>query len=134
MHVIILVSSMLLGVMSLKIYCRIFVLLMRRKGKRIKLPFFEGRGHFGLLLHQSTKFYYNVFLFVDLTTLWTWNWNWRFWLIGSRSWVSKQFSHQYNLHRWSYFVYHHWGCTMYINLWAIVLSLQIPDTVEFVSF
>ena len=38
----------------------------------------------------SQKFYYNVFLFVDLTTFGTFD---KFWLVASWSWVYKRFNH-----------------------------------------
>ena len=49
------------------------------------------QGTLGCLLHQSPKFFNNVFLFIGWTTLGTFI---KFWLVGSFSWVPKSIQSQ----------------------------------------
>ena len=77
----------------------------------------------GCLLHESPKFHNTVFLFVGLTTLGTL-------MIFCIGWFFnfgvQTFQPLILIYRSGNFVYHHWGCILYINLSAIELSLKIP--------
>ena len=77
----------------------------------------------GRLLHQSPKFYTRqLFLFRWLNNFEDFYF-FIYWLLK----LSVQtFQPLIVIYRRVYFGYHYWGCTLYINLSAIVLSLQIP--------
>ena len=62
----------------------------------------------GCLSHYSPKFYYNVFLFVGLSTVGTLvNFTWIVQIISS----VQMFQSLIVMYRRGNFVYHHWGCT-----------------------
>ena len=81
-------------------------------------------GTLGCLLHQSTKYYNNEFLFVGSTILGTFN---EFWLAGSLIWVSKRFRNCFYI--MCNFVYYNQGCTMYIHLSSLRYLVR-----SFISF
>ena len=77
------------------------------------------KGTIGCLLHQSPKFYNNVFLFVGLTTL-------GILIVWFIKLSVNKFQPLSLIYRRGDFVYHP-SLGMYINLSAIFLSLQNPE-------
>ena len=91
-----------------------FRILSSRQNRILLQQHIPGKeGTIGCLLHQSPKIYNNVFVFVDLTTLGTLvNFDWLFHLAEC-----SKFQPLISIYRRGSF---------FINLSAIVLSLQIP--------
>ena len=90
----------------------------------------EKKWKWGCLLHWSTKFYKNVFLFISLTTLGTLI---EFWLPGSLSWVLIQ--PLIVIVRRGDFLYHHFIGHCHCLLIPVLISFEWNQfQVSFCSF
>ena len=99
----------------------------------IFIPNTLGRvGTIGFLLYQSPKFYDSVFLFVGFEYFhriligWFIKWIVQTFVIYRRINLVYSFQPLIVIYRRGNFVYYYMVCTLYINLSAVVLSLQSP--------